>query len=307
MVFPQKISRAEMARFVLSIAKTAIAVTLEEPLEHLATDIIKLYTGFLNNHRKTDTSLTVSYDSLTTYLQSGENQIRLPEKGNPKTVEIVDRIGSVYKLSDDSLVVGYKNGCLAYNRFSKKGHLLLFRTKEPGLLIVSLYKFLFLFISLILAEQEKLLVHGTGIEKGENGYLFLGESGAGKSTISGFVKEGNVLSDDSPVIGRENDAFYIYAFPYSQVNMFDRKSRDYHLNKTELKKLFFLQKSNRLFVKPRDKKSALGEIIKKHIHSFEFMSSENRTVVFNMCYDLCRNIPAYDLHFQRNDTFWDII
>lgn len=296
-----------MARFVLTMANTAIAVTLEKPLEHLATDLTKLYTGFLSNHGKMETSLTVSYDCSTTYWQSGEDYIRLPVEGNPETIDIVDRIGSVYKLSDDFLVVGYKNGCMAYNRFSKKGHLFLFRTKESGISIVSLYKLLFLFISLILTEQEKVLLHGSGIEKGGNGYLFLGESGAGKSTIAGFVKEGNVLSDDSPVIGREDHAFAIYAFPYSQVNMFDRKSRDYHRNKTELKKLFFLQKSRELLVKPRDKKSALGEIIKKHIHSFEFMNTENRRAAFNLCYDLCSAIPAYDLHFQKNDRFWDII
>ncbi len=296
-----------MAGFVISMAATAIAVTLEKPLEHLTADIRKLYAGFLSDNRKTDISLSVSYDSRSTYWQPGEDFTRLPERGNPESLDLVDRIAETYALSDDALIVGYKNGCLAYNCSSKKGQLVLFQTKESGISLVSLYKLLFLFISIILAEQEKVLIHGSGIEKGGSGYLFLGESGAGKSTISGFTNRGTILSDDSPVIGREEDVFTLHAFPYSQVNMFDPKGRYHHLNKATLKKLFFLQKSDKLQVTPRDKKSALGEIMEKHIHAFEFMNAENRRVVFNLCYDLCSTIPAYDLYFQKNETFWNVI
>ena len=290
--------------FTLSIAKTSITVILEEPLEQIGTDLKKLYAGFLSNHRKIDASIRVSCDNFTTYCESKDDLIRLSEKGNP---EIAGRISKIYSLSDNSLIAGYRNGCLAYNYFSNKGHLLLSKSKDSGLFIVCIYKFLFLFISIILAEQKKLLIHGAGIEKKDGGYLFLGESGAGKTTISGFTGRGDVLSDDSPVIVRKNDIFYIYTSPYSQVNMFDLKDGDHYLKKTELIKLFFLKKNDKLFIKPRDKKSALAEIIKKHIHSFEFMGNESRTAAFDLCYDLCKSIPLYDLHFQKNDTFPDII
>jgi len=296
-----------LVEFTLSVAKTSIAVTLEQSLEEIGADLKKLYTGFLSNHRKTDAYLRVSLDNFTTYCESKDEPIRLPEKGNPESAEIAGKIGKIYNLSDNSLIAGYKNGCLAYNRFSNKGHLLIFKSENYGFSVASVYKFLFLYISLILAEQKKLLIHGVGIKKKNRGYLFLGESGAGKTTIAGFTERDAIFSDDSPVIGREDNLFYIYPSPYSQVDMFEPKRDDHCLKKAELIKLFFLKKNDKLFVKPRDRKTALAEIIKKHIHSFEFIGSKSRIAAFDLCYDLCNSIPIYDLHFQKNDKFRNII
>lgn len=252
-----------MVEFTLSIAKTSIAVTLEESLEQIGADLRKLYAGFLSNHGKTDACIRVSCNNLTTYCESKDGPIRLPEKGNP--------------------------------------------IQNHGFSVASVYKSLFLYISLILAEQKKLLIHGAGIKKKDSGYLFLGESGAGKTTIAGSAKREDIFSDDSPVIGRENNLFYIYPSPYSQVDMFEPKRDDHYLKKTKLTKLFFLKKNDKLFIKPRDRRSALAEIMKKHIHSFEFMGSKSRIAAFDLCYDLCNSIPIYDLHFQKNDKFLDII
>lgn len=249
--------------FTLSIAKTSIAVTLEESLEQIGADLRKLYAGFLSNHRKTDACIRISCDNLTTYCESKDDPIRLPEKGNP--------------------------------------------IQNHGFSVASVYKSLFLYISLILAEQKKLLIHGAGIKKKDSGYLFLGESGAGKTTIAGSAKRDDIFSDDSPVIVREDNLFCIYPSPYSQVDMFEPKRDDHYLKKTELIKLFFLKKNDKLFVKPRDRRSALAEIMKKHIHSFEFMGSKSRIAAFDLCYDLCNSLPIYDLHFQKNDKFRDII
>ncbi|MDI6687274.1 MAG: hypothetical protein QME06_03535 [Desulfobacterales bacterium] len=248
--------------FILSIAKTSIAVTLEKSLEQTGADLKKLYTGFLSNHQKTDAYIRVSCDNLTTYCESKDGPIRLP---------------------------------------------VTFKSQNYGFSVASVYKFLFLYISLILAEQKKLLIHGAGIKKKDGGYLFLGESGAGKTTIAGSAKRDDIFSDDSPVIGREDNFFCIYPSPYSQVDMFGPKREDHYLKKTELTKLFFLKKNDKLFIKPRNRKSALAEIIKKHIHSFEFMGSKSRIAAFDLCYDLCSSIPIYDLHFQKNDKFQDII
>lgn len=249
--------------FTISIAKTSIAVILEESLEQIGADLRKLYTGFLSNHRKTDACIRISCDNLTAYCESKNGPIRLPKKGNP--------------------------------------------IQNHGFSVASVYKSLFLCISLILVEQKKLLIHGAGIKKKDSGYLFLGESGAGKTTIASSAKRDDLFSDDSPVIGRENNSFYIYPSPYSQVDMFEPKRNDHYLKKTKLTKLFFLKKNDKLFIKPRDRRSAFAEIIKKHIHSFEFMGSKSRIAVFNLCYDLCDSIPIYDLHFQKNDKFRDII
>ncbi len=298
---------AEMAGFTLSIAGTTITVTLEAPLQHLRPDLTKLYSGFLGHPKKPDAILTISRDDHATYWQPEEDRIALPEDQRPEPTGIVDAVAGTDRLSGSALVVGYRNACLAYEPFSGRGRIRLFRTGDGASPIVPIYRLLFVFISAVLTEHKKLLMHGSGIAIGETGYLFLGESGAGKSTVSGYVKDGTVLSDDSPVLGREGGAFTIYAFPYTQANMFDPKASDYHLAKATLSKLYFLKKDNRLLTEPRDKKSAIGEMVEQHLHCFEYMSTESRKAAFGLCHDLCSRIPMYDLHFQKNDTFWDVI
>ncbi len=116
-----------------------------------------------------------------------------------------------------------------------------------------------------------------------------------------------VLSDDAPVIGKENGIFYIYSSPFSQVNMFQERSSDYFRRKVQLRKLLFLNKADELRILPRERHAAMMEMLKSHVHSFELMNRDLRISAFNFCYDLCRSIPAYDLYFQENDKFWDAL
>jgi len=89
--------------------------------------------------------------------------------------------------------------------------------------------------------------------------------------------------------------------------MFDTKKSDYYKKETQLKTLYFLNKADQLYQRPRKKRSALGEIIARHIHAFEFMDKKSKYAAFNICYDLCNTIPGYDLYFQKNNKFWQCV
>ena len=116
-----------------------------------------------------------------------------------------------------------------------------------------------------------------------------------------------VLSDDAPVIGKEDGVYYMYSSPFSQVDMFEERSSDYFRKKVQLRKLLFLNKADELRVLERERHSALTEILTSHVHSFDLMDWDLRRGAFNFCHDLCYSIPAYDLYFQENDKFWDAL
>ena len=290
-----------MEKLVLSIAEIPIAIYLEYPLEPLAPPLSKLFHGYISKGDKSDYSLTLSYDHVKTYSALEKHPISINENVYP---ELINRIKEIYPLSNDSIAVGFQNGCLSYNRLSCKGHLLFLRTRKSHFIMGTLYKLLFIFISLIMAEKKKFIMHGAGIEGNEGGYLFLGESGAGKTTVAGFADKRQVLSDDAPIIGYETDLFYMYPSPFGQINLFAMKDEAHHEKKVQLNNLFFLKKNEVQSIILKERRYAFAEILKKHIHGIEFMDKDSRGAAFNFFHDLCECIPMYDLNFQKNNQFW---
>ena len=298
-----------MEELILSIADLPIAVRAEKHIKVLLEPLTTLFSGFLNDAGEPAAFLNLTYDHLRTYPNFKDMTVNVLAGNCRESNELINQIGKVYPISRDSIVVGYLNGCLAYNPSSSEACLLLFRSHDQNNFTATLHKMLFIFISFVLGERNRFMVHGAGIgeKHGGGGFLFLGDSGAGKTTVAGFAGMDAVLSDDAPVIGKEDGVYYIYSSPFSQVNMFDERSSDYFRKKVQLRKLLFLNKADEITVTPRERHSALTEILTSHVHSFDLMDRDLRIGAFNFCHDLCYSIPAYDLYFQENNKFWDAL
>ena len=290
-----------MKKLVLSIADVPIAIHLDFPLESLAPLLSKLFHGYIGKSDESGYSLTLSYDHEKTYSGLKRRPVAIDEDAYP---ELISRIREVYPLSGDFLAVGFQNGCLFLNRLSCKGHLLFLRTGRSYFIVGTLYKLLFLFVAAVMAENKKFIMHGAGIGGNEGGYLFLGESGAGKTTVAGFADKREILSDDAPIVGYETDRFYMHPSPFGQISLFTMKDSAHHEKRVELNKLFFLKQNEVQSIVLRERRYAFAEILKKHVHGIEFMGKDSRLTAFNFFHDMCECIPMYDLNFQKNNEFW---
>lgn len=69
------------------------------------------------------------------------------------------------------------------------------------------------------ATKGTLLIHSSVIKNNERGYLFLGQSGTGKSTHSSLwlkhIEGSELLNDDNPVIVVDGDGATVYGSPWS--------------------------------------------------------------------------------------------
>lgn len=69
------------------------------------------------------------------------------------------------------------------------------------------------------ADRCRIAVHGSCIVQEGKAYLFLGESGTGKSTHTRLWREyvpgAELLNDDSPIISVENGNVWVYGSPWS--------------------------------------------------------------------------------------------
>jgi hypothetical protein len=292
----------EMKKTVLAIAGTSVAIQTDDATAFFLPPLQDFFRGFLQQRGPAAAQLTISYNHIGIHRQLNDSPIPLVRKDR-ETGELLCHLEKLYPLSDSALLIGFLNGVLAYNVLSQRGHLFLFRSDGRNLILGSLHKLLFLFLAMILAEQGKFMLHGAGIRLGSEGCLFLGASGAGKSTVAGQVDRKSLLSDDAPVITQNGRSFVLHASPFSQVNLFDLKAANHHRKETPLTRLVFLRQANHLDLEHRERRSALAELLRGHVHGFDVMDRDLKTRIFRFCCDLCESVPAFDLYFQKNDRF----
>ena len=68
-----------------------------------------------------------------------------------------------------------------------------------------------------LAQGYGLILHACGVVREGRGLLFVGDSGAGKSTMAGLwagEKGAEVLSDDRTIVRKKGDEFWMYGTPW---------------------------------------------------------------------------------------------
>ena len=292
-----------MKKMILVIAGTSVMIQTDEAIAFFLTPLKEFYRGFLKPRGPTTIEITISYNHLVTLRKFEASPIPLLQKQDGEALQILRHVEKLYPFSNTPLLIGFLNGVLAYNVHSQKGHLHLFRSDGKNFILGSLHKLLFLFMAIIMAEQDKLMIHGAGLRIESEGCLFLGSSGAGKSTVAGHVERESILSDDAPVIAGNSGLYAIHASPFSQVNLFDMKAMNHHRKEASLKRLVFLKQANHLDLERRDKRSALAELLQNHIHGFDLMDRDLRTRAFRFCCDLCASVPAFDLYFQNDDRF----
>lgn len=111
-------------------------------------------------------------------------------------------------------------------------------------------------INFFLIKEKIIFIHGSSVKIKNNGYLFIGPSGIGKTTLLKKLskwREVEILSDDTAVIYIKNKKVFITSSP------FDKKKniKIVYKKKVEISKIFLLNKSEKNFIKeiPFNKKT----------------------------------------------------
>jgi hypothetical protein len=144
-------------------------------------------------------------------------------------------------------------------------------------------------------DYGALMLHAASLVVDGNGYLFVGNSGAGKSTIAAAVAPGSVLSDDGSWCSRTDGIFSLFATPFSQIDVSPRRE-----NRAPLKHIFFLEKGTENRVADLSPGRAMAMLLSNHVHYFRFMGREAAVRAFRLAEELCRKHRASTLTFTRN-------
>ncbi|HAJ27873.1 MAG TPA: hypothetical protein DCG53_11645 [Syntrophus sp. (in: bacteria)] len=281
--------------------------------KYLLDELPGLLPGFLINKKNLPNAVClVHFDHELTYplrFHSEPHLIRCEDSSINEA--IIARMGKIpfSFLNNSSEAIGFLNGCLIFDDCTNRGLIYVFCSDEANHFVATLLKLLFVFTCLVMANKSRLMVHGAGIKKrkGRGGYLFLGTSGAGKSTVAALSSGDMILSDDATVIEVAGGACLIHATPFRQVGIVQPSSKRLYLEQEKLDKLLFLHQSATTFIKPREQRSAFTELLKEHLHCFEVMGEPLRRNAFYLCRDVCEMTPAYDLFSRKDPGFWELV
>jgi hypothetical protein len=146
-----------------------------------------------------------------------------------------------------------------------------------------------LFLVAVLADNHGLLLHGAFIKRNGLAYIFLGKSGAGKSTISKNASGVEIVHDDKIAVRRINGRWWAFGVP-----LCDNARRTGKNSMAPLAGVYILEQNSRLSAYQLEKKFSLVQIAQNVLLPFrEWEIARNVSkilmafVIENKCYRLC--------------------
>jgi len=150
-------------------------------------------------------------------------------------------------------------------------------------------------------EANCLFFHGAGIIRENTGYVFFGPSNVGKTTITEFSTNYSILGDDMIMLKKNNGNVDVYATPFN-INMGDLKLTN---DKEQIKGFYRLRQDKTNYINKMNRTKAIAELMSSVPLSKN--NSMGNIIAFSLCSEIAENVPCYDLHFTRDDSFWRLI
>lgn len=157
-----------------------------------------------------------------------------------------------------------------------------------------------LYSSFIVYHKWGLLIHSSCVIENNSAHIFAGQSGAGKSTAAKLSYPRDLLSDEATILKITSEKVTVYNSPFRSELESNSIINSCPLGSIQL--LFQAIQNQRLPIKKSD---AFMELIDK-VFYWEHDYEETKYVL-NMLRTLVTITPIYHLHFQKNNTFWELI
>jgi hypothetical protein len=156
-------------------------------------------------------------------------------------------------------------------------------------------------------EHGHLCLHSSAVAREKKGFLFLGASDAGKTTVAelsdlvGF----SVLGDDLNFVLRESPGHYrLTAAPSPKPFPIG-----YSMSRPKLRGMFKLVQDNKNYLmplSPLQTAKVLFDSFRQVPKSSNF-SGRMFGLGLQTIADIARHIPGYELHFRKSSDFWKLI
>ncbi|HJX33974.1 MAG TPA: hypothetical protein VJ373_02250 [Desulfatiglandales bacterium] len=197
-----------------------------------------------------------------------------------------------------------QDGLLLFNPESSDG--CIFLKDGPGC-FRPVYRLFWMYLAQVLGERKGCFVHSAALVRDGKGYIFLGDSGAGKSSLARLSEGINVFSDDSPVLCERDGDYLVFPSPFHQLDPSQSFNKNMIRLSARVEGFYFLIKDNQTYLEDISKRDAVSLIINRHILFFHYLSARARSYLFDLFLDACDKIPYYNLRFCLDKDIWEAI
>lgn len=146
----------------------------------------------------------------------------------------------------------------------------------------------------LLADRDGVILHGSGIILKEKGYLFVGHSDAGKTTlVKIFCHHARILNDDRMIVRKEEGRFYLYGTPWHGDLSLVAPDR------VPLRAILFLNQAKENRIERTEGLEAFKKLYGCTIKSLVTeLWAQN---ALDICQDLSREVACYHLYFDKTE------
>jgi hypothetical protein len=157
-----------------------------------------------------------------------------------------------------------------------------------------------LYSSFAVHHQWGLLIHSSCVIDNGKAHIFSGQSGAGKSTAAKLSYPRSLLSDEATLVKITPEEVQIFNSPFRSEIEADTFNGQIPLSSIQI--LYQALQNKREKVAKSD---ALFQLMDKVF--FWPHSQEETSTIMRLMTNLVKQAPVYELHFQKNNTFWELI
>ena len=155
-------------------------------------------------------------------------------------------------------------------------------------------------LSVVLLSRRGFLLHAATVVRGGKAYVFMGRSGAGKSTVASLSSVGSVLTDEISLLRCTGGTWHAYGTPFWGEFRAEGQNRCVPLGGIcEL----IQAPLNRKEQMPA--RQALAALLGNTL--FFAGSRQPREQLLGILLGLIGAVPVSRLEFQRNPSFWEVI
>lgn len=157
-----------------------------------------------------------------------------------------------------------------------------------------------LYSAFIVHHDWGLLIHSSCAVENEKAHLFAGQSGVGKSTVAWLSQPRELLSDEATIVKITREGVTVFNSPFNS-----------ELSNTGSKECFPLASIQLLYQAPNIKQEKLKKAdaliaLMDKVFYWAHCPEETKKIM-SLLSMLVNQVPAYNLHFKKDPTFWELI
>jgi hypothetical protein len=149
-----------------------------------------------------------------------------------------------------------------------------------------------------IAEESGVCLHASSVEENGSGYVFVGRSGAGKSTTARMGKFDRILSDDITLIRKMGRLYSVFSNPWWNIGA------DINIKRSQvpvpLKAIFFIKKAKRTRMRKTTFRESLAGLMFSDGVLRKGLESKKKYLFF---LGLLRDIPTFELGIKKGPGF----